>query len=388
MLLSHKVMVIFGTRPEAIKMAPVVKALQQSEHLQVVTCVTAQHRQMLDQVLQLFNLQPEYDLDIMQVRQGLSGTLRRALMGLEQVLQAERPDLVLVHGDTLTTFAGAIAAFYEQIAVGHVEAGLRTFDKYFPFPEEINRQLTGVLADLHFAPTAVSKDNLLREGILAEHIYVTGNTVIDALQTTVQADYRFVNECLAALDLQGRTIVVELHRRENWGQSIAAACRAIKRLLAAHPDIQVVFPVHLNPVVRETVFAELAAQPRVHLIDPLDTADFHNLVARCHFCISDSGGLQEEAPSLGKPVLVVRTLTERPEAVEAGTVQVVGVEEEDIFQAAQQLLDCDQAYQAMSQAKNPYGDGRAAQHIVAAIEHHFGYLAQRPDDYEVSYFTM
>ncbi|MGI6359376.1 MAG: non-hydrolyzing UDP-N-acetylglucosamine 2-epimerase [Bacillota bacterium] len=386
--LSHKVMVIFGTRPEAVKMAPVVKALEQSEHLEVVTCVTAQHRQMLDQVLQLFKLQPAYDLDIMQARQGLNGTLRRALQGLEQVLQTERPDLVLVHGDTLTTFAGAIAAFYEQIAIGHVEAGLRTWNKYFPFPEEINRRLTGVLADLHFAPTSVSRDNLLREGVNAERIFVTGNTVIDALQTTVQADYRFENAHLASLDLHGRTIVVELHRRENWGEPIAAACRAIKRLLAAHPDTRVVFPVHLNPIVRETVFAELQHQPRVHLVDPLDTADFHNLVARCHFCISDSGGLQEEAPSLGKPVLVVRTVTERPEAVEAGTVQVVGVEEEDIYHAGHRLLSSTTAYQAMSQAKNPYGDGRAAQRIIAAIEHHFGYRTQRPCDYEVSYFTM
>jgi len=379
--MSRKVMAIFGTRPEAVKMAPVVKALQQNANLQVITCVTAQHRQMLDQVLQLFALRPEYDLDIMQVRQGLNGTLRRALQGLEQVLQAERPDLVLVHGDTLTTFAGSIAAFYEQIAVGHVEAGLRTFDKYFPFPEELNRRLTGALADLHFAPTSVSRDNLLREGIDAANIFVTGNTAIDALKTTVKADYQFASADLAQIDLSRRTVVVELHRRENWGEPIAAACRAIKRLLAEQADTQVIFPVHLNPVVRETVFAELGDVPQVHLIDPLDTADYHNLVARSYFCISDSGGLQEEAPSLGKPVLVVRTVTERPEAVAAGTVKVVGVEENAVYRAGKLLFDSAEAYRAMSQARNPYGDGQASQRIVAAIEHYYGFSSMRPADY-------
>lgn len=379
--MSRKVMAIFGTRPEAVKMAPVVKALAESAHLQVVTCVTAQHRQMLDQVLQLFSLQPEYDLDIMQVRQGLNGTLRRALEGLERVLQTERPDMVLVHGDTLTTFAGSIAAFYEQIAVGHVEAGLRTFDKYFPFPEELNRRLTGALADLHFAPTAVSRDNLLREGINADNIFVTGNTAIDALQTTVKTEYHFASADLAQIDLSQRTVVVELHRRENWGEPIAAACRAIKRILAEHTDTQVIFPVHLNPVVRETVFAELGGVSRIYLIDPLDTADYHNLVARSFFCISDSGGLQEEAPSLGKPVLVVRTVTERPEAVAAGTVQVVGVDEGDIYRASKRLFDSADAYQAMSQARNPYGDGQASARIVAAIEYYFGCTPVRPPDY-------
>lgn len=379
--MPRKIMAVFGTRPEAIKMAPVVQALQKNEHLQVITCVTAQHREMLDQVLHLFSIVPEYDLDIMRVRQGLNGTLRRALEGLEQVLQTERPDLVLVHGDTLTTFAGAIAAFYEKIAVGHVEAGLRTFDKYFPFPEELNRRMTGALADLHFAPTSVSRDNLLHEGVNPEQIHITGNTVIDALRTTIHEDHRFTSARLQAVDFGYRTIVVELHRRENWGEPIAAACRAIKRLVAEHSDVQVIFPVHLNPVVRDTVFAELKETPRVQLIDPLDTADFHNLLARCYLIISDSGGIQEEAPSLGKPVLVVRTVTERPEAVQAGTVQVVGVQEEDIYQASRLLLDSPEAYQAMSKAKNPYGDGHAAERIVAAIEYHFGFRLERPEDY-------
>lgn len=374
-------MAIFGTRPEAVKMAPVVKALEQSKHLEVITCVTAQHREMLDQVLQLFDLHPQYDLDIMQVRQGLNGTLRRALEGLERVLQTERPDLVLVHGDTLTTFAGSIAAFYERIAIGHVEAGLRTFDKYFPFPEELNRRLTGTLADLHFAPTSVSSDNLLREGIQPESIFVTGNTAIDALQTTVAVDYQFTSPDLAQVDFSLRTIVVELHRRENWGEPIAAACRAIKRLLAEHGDTQVIFPVHLNPIVRETVLAELSDLPRVNLIEPLGTADYHNLVARAFLCVSDSGGLQEEAPSLGRPVLVVRTVTERPEAVAAGTVRVVGVNEEDIYQAGKLLLNSESAYRTMSQAKNPYGDGQASQRIVAALEYHYGFSVVRPADY-------
>ena len=379
--MGRKIMAIFGTRPEAIKMAPVIQALQKNEHLQVIACVTAQHREMLDQVLHLFSIVPEYDLDIMRVRQGLNGTLRRALEGLEQVLQSERPDLVLVHGDTLTTFAGAIAAFYEKIAVGHVEAGLRTFNKYFPFPEELNRRLTGALADLHFAPTSVSRDNLLREGIGPENIYVTGNTAIDALRTTVHADHRFASAHLQAIDFSDRTIVVELHRRENWGEPIAAACRAIKRLVAEQKDVQVVFPVHLNPAVRDTVFAELDQVARVHLIDPLDAADYHNLVDRSYLIISDSGGIQEEAPSLGKPVLVVRTVTERPEAVLAGTVKVVGVNEEDIYQAGHLLLDSSEAYQSMSQAKNPYGDGHAAERIVAAIEYHYGFRLERPEEH-------
>lgn len=378
--MRRKVMAIFGTRPEAVKMAPVVRALEQSEHLQAITCVTAQHRQMLDQVLQLFRITPQYDLDIMRTRQGLNGTLRRALEGLEQVLQNERPDLILVHGDTLTTFAGSIAAFYEQIAVGHVEAGLRTYDKYFPFPEEINRRLTGVLADLHFAPTAVSRDNLLREGIDPALIYVTGNTAVDALRTTVRSDHQFGEPLLRALDWNARTVVVELHRRENWGEPIAAACRAVRRLVEEHADLQVVFPVHLNPVVRDTVFAELGQVPRVHLIDPLDAGDYHNLVGRSCFVISDSGGIQEEAPSLGKPVLVVRTVTERPEAVAAGTVRVVGVDQADIHQAGAELLTNPAAYQAMAQAQNPYGDGHAAERIVAAIEHHFGLRTERPQD--------
>ncbi len=380
-MMLPKVMTIFGTRPEAIKMAPLVKALQASPHLETITCVTAQHREMLDQVLELFAITPEYDLDIMQARQTLRDTLCRALAGLEKVLVQERPDMVLVHGDTLTTFAGSLAAFYQKIAVGHVEAGLRTFDKYLPFPEEINRRLTGVLADLHFAPTNVARDHLLAEGVAPEIIYVTGNTVIDALRTTVSADYKFVCSELNQLDPSLRTIVVTLHRRENWGEPIAAACRAIKRLLTALPDVQVVFSVHLNPVVRETVFGVLAEQERVLLVDPLIATDYHNLLARSYLVLSDSGGVQEEAPALGKPVLVVRTVTERPEAVAAGTVRLVGIREDDIYNATWNLLTDQEAYQAMAQAKNPYGDGFASQRIVQAIEFYFGKREQRPEEY-------
>ncbi|NLW17884.1 MAG: UDP-N-acetylglucosamine 2-epimerase (non-hydrolyzing) [Firmicutes bacterium] len=376
-----KVMTIFGTRPAAIKMAPLVKALEASPHLQAITCVTAQHREMLDQVLELFAITPDYDLDIMRQRQSLNGTLRRALEGLERVFEKERPDLVLVHGDTLTTFAGALAAFYQKTAVGHVEAGLRTFDKYLPFPEEINRRLTGVLADLHFAPTNVARDHLLAEGVSPDIIYVTGNTVIDALRTTVRDDYTFICPELRQLAPSLRTIVVTLHRRENWGEPIAAACRAIKRLLKAVPDAQVVFAVHLNPIVRETVFDILGGEERVLLVDPLVATDYHNLVARSYLVLSDSGGVQEEAPSLGKPVLVVRTVTERPEAVEAGTVRLVGIEVEDNYQETLNLLTDRSAYEAMAQAKNPYGDGFASQRIVQAIEFYFGKRDQRPADY-------
>ncbi len=376
-----KVMTIFGTRPEAIKMAPLVKALQDSQHLHTITCVTAQHREMLDQVLNLFAITPEYDLDIMRQRQSLNGTLRRALAGLEQVLEEERPDLVLVHGDTLTTFAGALAAFYQKTAVGHVEAGLRTFDKYLPYPEEINRRLTGVLTDLHFAPTSVARDHLLAEGVSPETIYVTGNTVIDALHTTVRADYTFECPELRELDPSYRTIVVTLHRRENWGEPIAAACRAIKRLLKAVPDAQVVFSVHMNPIVRDTVFASLSGQERVLIVEPLIAADYHNLLARSYLVLSDSGGVQEEAPSLGKPVLVVRTVTERPEAVAAGTVKLVGLEEKNIYRETLELLTNPLAYEAMAQAKNPYGDGQASSRIVRAIEYYFGLRTERPGDY-------
>lgn len=378
-----RVMTIFGTRPEAIKMAPVVKALEEGDKFDVSVCVTAQHRQMLDQVMELFRLTPQYDLDIMRERQSLSGTLSRALAGLEDALADCEPDLVLVHGDTLTTFAGSLAAFYRQIPVGHVEAGLRTFDKYFPFPEEINRRLAGVIADLHFAPTSVSRQNLLNEGTNPDTIYVTGNTAIDALKTTVRADYRFGQSLLNELDFTRPVIVVELHRRENWETGIASACRALKRLVAENPEVSLVFPVHLNPIVRETVFGILDGQPRVYLLDPLDTAEYHNLVSRAHFIVSDSGGIQEEAPALGKPVLLVRTTTERPEAVAAGTVKLVGVEEDDIYQAADQLLNSPREYLAMSRATNPYGDGQASLRIREAVEYYFGLRDARPADFIV-----
>ena len=380
-VVGKKVMTIFGTRPEAIKMAPLVKALERSEYLTGVTCVTAQHRELLDQVLTLFAIAPGHDLDIMRERQSLGGTLRRALSGLEEVFAAEKPDMVLVHGDTLTTFAGALAAFYGKISVGHVEAGLRTFDKYLPYPEEINRRLTGVLTDLHFAPTAVAKGHLLAEGVSPETIFVTGNTVIDTLQTTVRPEYSYLNKALGSLRPDLRTLVVTLHRRENWGEPIAAACRAISRLLGAVPDLQVVFSVHPNPVVREPVYAALDGKERLLLVEPLLASDYHNLLARSYLVLSDSGGVQEEAPSLGKPVLVVRTVTERPEAVAAGTVRLVGISEEDIYRFTLELLEDESAYRAMAQAKNPYGDGQAAARIVAAIEHHFGFRTVRPADY-------
>lgn len=381
--MAFKVMTIFGTRPEAVKMAPVVKALERSPHLESVTCVTAQHREMLDQVLDLFSITPQHDLNIMRARQGLNGTLRRALQGLDEVLEQEQPNLVLVHGDTLTTFAGAMAAFYRQVAIGHVEAGLRTFNKYFPFPEEMNRKLTGAMADLHFAPTGISRQNLLNEGVPAEQIFITGNTAIDALRTTVNDNHRFAEAKLQHLDFSMPVVAVELHRRENWGEPIAAACRAIRRLLEEHQEMRVVFPVHLNPVVRETVFPLLAGLDRVTLLDPLDTAEYHNLIARAHMVISDSGGVQEEAPSLGKPVLVVRTVTERPEAVAAGTVKVVGVDEERIYQEAKELLTSPEAYRRMSQARNPYGDGHAAERIVEAIEYYFQTRSERPADFDL-----
>ncbi|NPV27297.1 MAG: UDP-N-acetylglucosamine 2-epimerase (non-hydrolyzing) [Firmicutes bacterium] len=367
-----KVMTIFGTRPEAIKMAPVVKELQKFPD-QIITrvTVTAQHREMLDQVLDLFQIRPDHDLNIMQARQSLFEVTTRALQGLREVLEAERPDLVLVHGDTTTTFVGSLAAFYLQIPVGHVEAGLRTRNKYSPFPEEMNRKLTGALADLHFAPTATSRQNLLDEAVPAERIWVTGNTVIDALLATVKPDYRFTGE-LAAIDLSRRTLVVTTHRRENLGEPLRQVYLAFRDLLEYFPDIQIVFPVHRNPQVREVVNAVLGHLDRVHLIEPLDYEPFANLMNRATLVLTDSGGLQEEAPSLGKPVLVLRDTTERPEAVAAGTVKLVGTDRETVFRETRRLLEDRQEYERMARAVNPYGDGHAAERIVRAILEYFG----------------
>ncbi|WP_300980732.1 non-hydrolyzing UDP-N-acetylglucosamine 2-epimerase [Flavonifractor sp. An306] len=378
-----RVMTIFGTRPEAIKMAPLVKELQSRPEIQSICCVTAQHRQMLDAVLEIFQLKPDYDLNIMEPRQTLSTITTKCLLGMEGVLEQARPDLVLVHGDTSTTFAGALAAFYKQIMVGHVEAGLRTWDKYSPFPEEMNRKLVGDIADLHFCPTAANRDNLAREGI-ADGVFLTGNTVIDALKTTVRADYRFSNQLLNGLDYQGKKVIlVTCHRRENYGQPMTNIMTALRRVAEAFPEVELVYPVHLSPVVREAADKYLSGHDRIHLIEPLDVEEMHNLMARCYLVMTDSGGLQEEAPALGRPVLVLRRETERPEAVTAGTVKIAGTEEETIFQMAAGLLTEEQTYHAMAHAVNPYGDGQACRRIVDGILWKFGRRDQPPEPFGV-----
>ena len=365
-------MTVFGTRPEAIKMAPVVQALQESGRFEVVVAVTAQHREMLDQVLRLFEIEPKHDLDIMAADQTLFDVTSRSLLGLNEVLSLEKPDMVLVHGDTTTTFAGALASFYHQIQVGHVEAGLRTGDKYSPYPEEMNRKLAGVLTDLHFAPTETAKENLLKEGVPAERIIVTGNTVVDALLKTVKPGYTFDDPALnQALESKKRIILVTTHRRENLGEPMRQVYRALRDVLEAHSDTVAVFPVHKNPKVRDVVEAELGGHDRVVLIEPLDYEPFANLLNHSALILTDSGGIQEEAPSLGKPVLVLRDTTERPEAVAAGTVRLVGTDQDEVYQAAHQLLSDEKAYLAMSAASNPYGDGTAAVQIVEAIEKYF-----------------
>ena len=377
-----RVMTIFGTRPEAIKMAPLVKELQSRPEIQSICCVTAQHRQMLDAVLEIFRLTPDYDLNIMEPRQTLSTITTKCLLGMEGVLEQAGPDLVLVHGDTSTTFAGALAAFYRQIPVGHVEAGLRTWDKYSPFPEEMNRKLVGDIADLHFCPTPANRENLAREGI-TDGVFVTGNTVIDALKTTVRPDYQFATQALNSLDYAGkRIILVTCHRRENYGQPMTNIMTALRRLADAFPDVELVYPVHLSPVVREAAGKYLSGHPRIHLIDPLSADEMHNLMARAYLVMTDSGGLQEEAPALGRPVLVLRRETERPEAVQAGTVKLAGTEEEEIFSLAAELLSDERAYHAMAHAVNPYGDGQACRRIADAIEWKFGLRAERPGEFQ------
>ena len=364
-----KVMTIFGTRPEAIKMAPVVLELQKHpDKIQSIVAVTAQHREMLDQVLHLFDIRPDYDLDIMKSSQTLFDITSRALVGLREVLEEARPDLVLVHGDTTTTFVGALAAFYEQIPVGHVEAGLRTHNKYSPYPEEMNRKLTGVLTDLHFAPTQTARQNLLQENVLPESIFVTGNTVIDALLSTVNPSYRFVDELLSSVSFEtSRVILVTTHRRENLGEPMRHVYQALKRIVLEYPDVEIIFPVHKNPKVREVVDSVLGNLPRVHLTDPMDYEPFANLMDRATMILTDSGGIQEEAPSLGKPVLVLRDTTERPEAIDAGTVRLIGTAEETVYSEIKALLTDPDQYRAMSEAANPYGDGKASARIVQAI---------------------
>lgn len=360
-----KVMTIFGTRPEAIKMAPLVKELQKREAVETIVCVTAQHRQMLDQVLHVFDIHPDYDLDIMKQGQTLSQITSRVLSGLEAVIEQEKPDIVLVHGDTSTTFAGALAAFYHQVKIGHVEAGLRTWNKYSPYPEEMNRQMVGVLADYHFAPTETSKTNLIKEGKDESTIFVTGNTAIDALSTTVQTDYTH-----PVIDWIGndRMILLTAHRRENLGKPMHQMFKAIKRIVDEYEDIKVVYPIHMNPLVRDTAKEVFGDNDRIRLIEPLEVVDFHNFIGRSHLILTDSGGIQEEAPSLGKPVLVLRDTTERPEGIAAGTLKLAGTQEETIYRMIKELLDDEAAYHAMSHASNPYGDGHASERIADIIE--------------------
>ena len=359
-----KVMSIFGTRPEAIKMAPLVLELNKREEFESIVTVTAQHREMLDQVLEVFSITPDFDLNVMQKGQSLVQITNRTLEGLDEIFRKEQPDIVLVHGDTSTTFAASLAAYYNQIPIGHVEAGLRTWNKYSPFPEEMNRQLTDVMADLHFSPTEPSRQNLLNENKVDEFIYVTGNTAIDALKTTVRDDYSHpILEGLGG----SRLILVTAHRRENLGKNMVDMFNAIKRLVESHDDVRVVYPVHLNPVVQKTAEEILGNDERIQLIDPLDVIDFHNFAARSHLILTDSGGVQEEAPSLGVPVLVLRDTTERPEGIEAGTLKLAGTEEEKIFRLANELLTDETLYRKMSQAKNPYGDGEASCRIADAI---------------------
>ncbi len=366
-----KVMSIFGTRPEAIKMCPLVKALEAAEGIESIVCVTAQHREMLDSALEYFEVKADFDLNIMKQSQTLSSITTGVILGLESVFAQNKPDLVLVHGDTTTSFAAALAAFYAKIPVGHVEAGLRTYDRYSPYPEEINRNLTSKLTTLHFAPTELNRKNLELENI-CENVYVTGNTVLDAFKYTVKPDYVFADEKLRALDYENEKIItVTAHRRENQNGGIENICRAILALSEAHPELRFVYPVHLSPAVRGTVYPLLDNHPRITLIDPVDVADMHNLMSKSLFIMSDSGGIQEEAPSLHKPVLVLRTETERPEAVEAGTVKVIGTDTDRIIKEAELLLSDKSEYDRMATAKNPYGDGNASLYIIDAIKKYF-----------------
>ena len=378
---KYKIMSVFGTRPEAIKMAPLVKELGKYEDLESICCLTGQHREMLDSVMEIFKLQADFDLNIMEKRQTLSTITTKTLLGMERVMEQCKPDMILVHGDTSTTFAGALAAFYHQVPVGHVEAGLRTYDKYSPFPEEMNRTLVGDIADLHFSPTRANAENLRRESVAGE-IFITGNTAIDAMGYTVKADRKFQNELLNRLDFEHhRIIAVTCHRRENYGKPMEDIMSAIAEVVRTHEDVEVVYPVHLSPVVRECAQKYLGGKERIHLIDPLDVEEMHNLLARCFMVMTDSGGLQEEAPALGKPVLVMRRETERPEAIAAGTAKLAGVTYEGVLAEANRLLDDPAAYQAMAKAVNPYGDGHACRRIAQAIRWHFGLTDERPADF-------
>ena len=373
-----KVMSVFGTRPEAIKMAPLVQELVSRPEFESLCCLTGQHRQMLDSVMEIFHLKAQYDLDIMERQQTLSSITTKTLLGMERVLTEAEPDLILVHGDTSTTFAGALAAFYHKVPVGHVEAGLRTYDKYSPFPEEMNRTLVGDIATLHFAPTRANAENLRRESVQGE-IFITGNTVIDAMKTTVRPDFVFEDETLNRLDFpEKQVITLTCHRRENYGAPMEAILTAVRTIVEENPNVEVVYPVHLSPVVQDCAHRLLGDHPRIHLIAPLDVAQMHNLMARSYLVLTDSGGLQEEAPALGKPVLVLRRETERPEAIAAGTAKLAGVETEPIVALTQELLQGGEAYARMAHAVNPYGDGKACGRIADAIAWHFGVVEEKP----------
>lgn len=376
-----KVMMVFGTRPEAIKMAPLVLKLKADERFDEVTVVTAQHREMLDQVLEIFNIKPDYDFNIMKKNQSLEGITSKVMLKLADVITKEQPDIVLVHGDTTTSFAASLASFYQQRPIGHVEAGLRTWNKYSPFPEEMNRQMTDDLADIYFAPTKLSKENLLSEHHQAENIFITGNTAIDALQETVKDDYH--HKVLDLIEPNHRVILVTMHRRENQGEPMRRVFKVMKEVVDSHDDVEIIYPVHMSPKVQEVAHEILGNDPRIHLIAPLDVVDFHNLAKRSYFIMTDSGGVQEEAPALNKPVLVLRDTTERPEGVKAGTLKLVGTQVDEVRAAMLQLLEDKSAYDQMANAKNPYGDGHASDRIMDAIAYYFSdKKGQRPKDFE------
>lgn len=378
-----KVLSVFGTRPEAIKMAPLVKELAGYPQIESLCCLTGQHRQMLDSVMEIFHLRGDYDLNIMQKQQTLSSITSRTLCGMDGVIDAAKPDIILVHGDTSTTFAGALSAFYHKIPVGHVEAGLRTYDKYSPFPEEMNRTMVGDIAALHFSPTRANAENLKKEAVQGA-VFITGNTVIDAMKYTVQENYRFATPELNALDFANkRVIVLTCHRRENYGKPMEDIMAAVRQIVTENPDTEVVYPVHLSPVVQECARRNLGGVSGVHLIDPVNVEEMHNLMSKCYLVMTDSGGLQEEAPAMGKPVLVLRRETERPEAVQAGTVKLAGVERETIVRMAQTLLHSPAEYRQMAHAVNPYGDGNACRRIAEAILWHFGLRENRPENFGV-----
>lgn len=378
-----KVLTIFGTRPEAIKMIPIIKEMQNNDNIISEVCVTAQHRQMLDQVLSIFNIKPEYDLNIMTENQTLTKITTEVLLGLEQILKKSKPDLILVHGDTTTTFVGALAAFYHKIKIGHVEAGLRTYNKYEPFPEELNRKLTGAICDIHFAPTIYSKQNLLKENINEKDIFVTGNTVIDIIKTTVEKDYIFNFEKLNKIDYTKKIITITAHRRENFGKPLENICSAILDIVNNNENVEVVYSVHYNPLVRDTVHKMLRDNKKIHLTDPLDIKDMHNLINKSYFVMTDSGGLQEEVPSFKKPVLVLRNVTERQEGLKANVLKLVGTERLDIINAVNMLIKDNKEYAKMTNTNNPFGDGLASKRVINAVLYHFKIIKDKPKDFEI-----